>query len=218
MIPPEEIEMLRQVLAARAEGREPSPDCLDDDTVAALAEGSLDALLRERAVAHLATCAHCRLAVASVARALGDRAVARATGGGGGRWRRLVRIALPAAAAALVLLVLWPRPANDGGQHRAPGKDATAPLPIAPVGAVARADALRWTMVPGADRYRVTLYDARGAVLYETQVGDTTATLPDSVSVVPGRSYLWKVEARTGWDRWSASTLVEFSAPVAAPP
>jgi len=65
--------------------------------------------------------------------------------------------------------------------------------------------------VPGADRYRVTLFDASGHVLYETQLAGTVAVLPDTVVLVAGRPYLWKVAARTGWDRWSPSELVEFS-------
>ena len=65
--------------------------------------------------------------------------------------------------------------------------------------------------VAGADRYRVTLFDGGGRVLFETQLADTLAALPDSILLDPGRPYLWKVEARTGWQRWSASGLVEFS-------
>jgi hypothetical protein len=83
---------------------------------------------------------------------------------------------------------------------------------------VANAAVLRWTSVTGADRYRVTLFDAQGLVLFETQVGDTIARLPDSLTFARGQTYLWKVEARTGWDRWAASELVEFSIPGSAAP
>jgi hypothetical protein len=76
---------------------------------------------------------------------------------------------------------------------------------------VADATTLLWTAVAGADRYRVTLSDALGGVLYETQLADTVAALPDSIALVSGRSYVWMVEARTGFDRWSTSRLVEFS-------
>ncbi len=48
------------------------PDCLGELEVAALAEGTLDAELRSRALVHVATCALCRRAVASVAEALVD--------------------------------------------------------------------------------------------------------------------------------------------------
>jgi hypothetical protein len=35
--------------------------------------------------------------------------------------------------------------------------------------------------------------------------------VPDSVTLLPGQAYYWKVEADTGWDRWVSSRLVEFS-------
>ena len=48
------------------------PDCLDEHTMAALADGTLDAAARGRALAHVAMCALCRRAVASVVEALAD--------------------------------------------------------------------------------------------------------------------------------------------------
>jgi hypothetical protein len=204
------LDLLRRLGAPVRE----TPECLDDDTVAALADGTLDAAARAAVVPHLAGCARCRGAVASVARALADSGVAREVRGveGAGR-RRFYRIALPlAAAAALLLVFAWPRQANDGGPpHRDPPADASAPVPIAPIGVVADATTLLWTAVAGADRYRVTLSDAEGRVLYDTQLADTVAALPDSIALISGRSYVWMVEARTGFDRWSTSRLVEFS-------
>ena len=125
--------------------------------------------------------------------------IERGAAGTGRPWRLPVGLA---AAAALALLILWPRGTDDGGTtppHRAPTiTAAAAPIALSPVGAVADAAPLRWAAVAGADRYRVTLFDAGGRVLYETQVADTVAALPDSIAIAPGRSYLWKVEARTG--------------------
>jgi len=191
-----------------------TPECLDDATLAALAEGALDAAARAAVLPHLATCPRCRGVVASVARSLGDPAVAREVAVVEGRSRRrLLRFGLPAAAAAILLAVALPRWVDDmrGGHRGPPIPGALAPHPVAPVGTVANATALRWTAVAGANRYRVTLFDAAGRVLYETQVADTVATLPDSITLVPGRAYLWMVEARVGWDRWSTSELVRFS-------
>lgn len=68
----------------------------------------------------------------------------------------------------------------------------------------------RWSLVAGADRYRVTVFDAGGRVMYATEVADTSVPFPDSVALVPGASYLWKVDARTGFDRWTGSELAEF--------
>jgi anti-sigma factor RsiW len=191
-----------------------TPECLDDDTIAALADGTLDAAARTAVLPHLATCARCRGAVASVARALADSGVAREVAAieGAGR-RRFYRIAVPlAAAAALLLIFAWPRQTDDGTPgHRGPPVTAAAPVPVSPVGAVAEASVLQWTALAGADRYRVTLFEAGGRAVYETELADTAAALPDSVRLVPGRSYVWMVEARIGFDRWSTSRLAEFS-------
>ena len=208
------LEQVRQALGAMPRSVEPSLECLDDDTIAALAEGTLGVEARSASLPHLASCPVCRGAVASVARALADPPVAREAAGrrrfGG---RQLQRIILPlAAAAALVLFLARPRPEPDQTLHRAPTITAGAtPVPVAPVGRVAAVTGLRWGAVEGADRYRVTLFDANGRVLYETELAGTAAVLPDSVVLVAARSYLWKVEARTGFDRWSASALIEFS-------
>jgi len=216
MTHPDPLDPLRQELTLHAAGapEEPTLECLDDDTLAALAEGSLDAAARATALGHVASCPRCRGIVASVARALADPGVARevASPGGAGR-RRLYQIALPLAAAAVLLVLAWPKLTDEGGSsHRAPpGPSQMTPLPLSPLGTVADARTLQWASVAGADRYRVTLFDGGGRVLFETQLADTLAALPDSILLDPGRPYLWKVEARTGWQRWSASGLVEFS-------
>lgn len=190
----------------------PTAGCLDDDTIAALAEGTLDDIGRAAALRHLAECPRCRGIVASVAKVLGDPTVGREiTALRGGR-RRLLRLAIPAAAAAIVLLIAMPARRADVPPHRAPTITAvSSPVPVSPAGIVADVDLLRWSSVSGADRYRTTLFDDAGTVVYETQTADTVVALPDSVQLAPRRSYLWKVEARTGWGRWSASDLVEFS-------
>ena len=211
---PDPLEMVRQTLRARARSSALTPECLDDDTIAAFADGTLTPATRAAVLPHVAGCARCRTAVASVARALADSGVAREIVRVEGGRRRFYRIALPvAAAAALVLVLAWPRGLQDGvSPHRAPPITTSgAPVPVSPIGMVAGAGLLRWTAVAGADRYRVTLSDAGGRVLYETQLTDTAAALPDSITLVPGRSYMWLVEARIGFDRWSTSRLVEFS-------
>jgi hypothetical protein len=212
---PEDLDLLRDALLMREPAGAVTPECLDDDTLAALAEGSLDASARPVALAHLAECPRCRGVVASVARALADTKVSREVGAAEGRGRRFYRVALPAAAAAALIILALPRPSGDGElAHRGPTITAsTAPEPVSPVGAVAEPRSLRWASVAGADRYRVTLFDATSRVLYERVLSDTEAVLPDSIRFAPGRSYLWKVDARTGYDRWAASSLVEFRVP-----
>jgi len=190
------------------------PDCLDEETLAAAVDGTLDPVLRTAVTAHLSTCARCRSAVAGVSRLMTDDAVASETAAVD-RQRPIRRWHLPlglAAAAAIALLLVWPRAVNDDGSvHRDPTiTTGSAPIPLSPIGTVADGRRLQWRAVAGADRYRLTLFDAQGRVLYESQFADTAVTLPDSVAVMPGQFHLWKVEARTGWDRWAASELVEF--------
>ena len=222
---PDPLERFRRLLTTAGGEAPPSPtpECLADDVVAALAEGSLDPAARAAALPHLARCARCRGAVASVARALSDSGVAREVAAledtGRGRLRRLVRIAVPLAAASVVLLLSWPQPPQNGGPlHRAPTITASpAPTPVSPIGSVADARLLVWTATIGADRYRVTLFDSTGTVVFETESVDTTSSLPDSVQLVSGQRYLWKVEARTDIGRWVASDLIEFSLARGAP-
>ena len=131
-----------------------------------------------------------------------------------GRHRRLRRYLLPAvAAAALGVFLVRPRgTADDGSPHRAPVSTAApTPEPLSPVAAVAEARVLRWSAVPGADRYRVTIFDAQGKPVYEAQLTDTVATLPDTTRLVAGRIYLWNVEARIGWNRWASSPFAQFT-------
>jgi hypothetical protein len=191
-----------------------TPQCLDDDTIAALAEGTLDAAARAAVLPHISGCPECRSAVASVALALADPALVREIRVlDGAKRSRFYRIALPAAAAALLLVLVSPGARDESGRpHRSPTiTGIPAPRAMSPAGTVAQAQVLEWTAVTDAERYRVTLFDDGGRVLFETQLRDTVVPLPDSIALVPGRSYLWKVEARTGFDRWAESKLVEFS-------
>jgi len=208
----------RQVRAFRSGGEaHPTARCLDDDAIAALAEGTLETQTRTAGLAHVAHCDRCRRAVASVARALADPEVARelraADPAARRRGPRVAWAALGVAAAAAVLLLARP-PGVDGplSPHRAaPITAAPAPAAVWPVGTVAEARSLRWTPVPGADRYRVTLFDTEGAVRYETELAATEIALPDSVVPAAGETRWWRVEARIGFDRWAASELIRFS-------
>jgi hypothetical protein len=211
MIPDESFEELRRVLDTRVRSETLTPDCLPDDVIAALADGSLAPDLRASALPHVASCARCRGAVASVARALADPGVAREVSVSSRR-RQWYRITVPLAAAAVLLLLLSSPAGERSPVHRGPPPPppATTPVPRSPLGAVAAVDDLRWSPVAGADRYRVTVFDATGRVMYASEVSDTVVLFPDSVLLVPGAAYLWKVDARTGFDRWAGSELVEF--------
>lgn len=184
--------------------------CLDEAALAGLVEGG-DSAGREAHLSHLVACGACRQQLASAVELLSDATVAgelrrlRPAARWSGRVLRLAGGGLVAAAAVLAIML------GDESPHRAPTLDAiAAPAPVYPLGDVPGAGPLRWRAVDGAQGYRVTLFDAGGLVLFQDQIADTTATLPDSIRILPGRSYLWKVEARTGWQRWASSELVEF--------
>ncbi len=55
------------------------------------------------------------------------------------------------------------------------------PTPVAPLGTVSAVEQLVWHGVDGADRYRLTLYDSDGEVLWKATTPDTVVDLPNSV-------------------------------------
>ena len=118
------------------------------------------------------------------------------------------------AAAAVVALLLWPGSEGTGPAIPAHREDPTVvedlPNPVLPMGTVESARRFQWHPADGADRYRLTLYDEAGMVLWKGETERTSLTLPDSVSLEPEETYLWRVEARTGIDRWIASEMARF--------
>jgi len=73
-------------------------------------------------------------------------------------------------------------------------------------------DTLRWTSVPFADRYQVLMFDREGTLTWEAQTRDTAIALPQRLRT-EAAAYLWKVEARTDWNRWVASEWAELAIP-----
>lgn len=180
---------------------------LEAGQVAAYVDGVLAGAARARVEDHLSICAACREELAEVSGIVATMPVPH---------RKSVRrrVWIPAAAAAVLALVLarpleTPEP-TDAGHRQGAVLTTVAPRAIVPVDTVSSASSLVWSSVAGADRYRVRLFDASGTVLWEAEIPDTLAPLPDSVRLVVKRSYYWKVEAHTGFDRWAPSDLVEF--------
>lgn len=215
------VAALQQVMvgieASASSGIDGEGDCLDELALAELAAGQDPFHFREVRVRHLAACGRCRRELASLIELLADSDVAaelQQFEQGRNRWARnrgYLGGAGLIAAAILVVLVLPRRADQNTAPHRDPTITATAaPAPVSPIGVVVEATSLTWSRVPGADRYRVSLFDAEGQVRYETLTSDTIAALPDSIALVPGASYLWKVEARTELERWASSGLFEF--------
>ena len=179
-------ETTGQLRAAAPSRWTETPRCLSEAAVAAFVDGQSAGAARAAIVAHLADCARCRAMVAAVARLAATEGMAREAPAARPSWRGW-QVPVAAAAALLLAVLTWPRGSDQiGTRHRAPTiTAAAAPVPLAPVAAVAEARVL--------------------------QLADTVATLPDSVALVPGQPYLWSVEARIGWDRWTTSPLTAFS-------
>jgi len=132
-----------------------------------------------------------------------------------GHWfRRNARIGAVAAAVAAVLIgVILVQPA---GREPLPHREGVPETPDAPGvegprGEVGTVEEFRWTAVPSADLYRVTLYDDAGDVLWQAETPASRLAPPDTVELAQGALYLWQVDARVGWDRWVSSDLVRFS-------
>ena len=179
---------------------------LDPNEVVAYVDHVATPSARARIETHLATCAECRAEVSDAARIIATLPAARGT-------RR--RVAISAAGIAAMLLVfLWPRASREplDLQHReAPVTTTIAPVVLAPVGTVESAKSFSWSSVPHADRYDVRVFDADGSVVWQRETTDTVVVPPPTVRLQTGRSYYWKIEAHSGFDRSTASELVEFS-------
>lgn len=224
----EDVATIRQAateLRVHASGAGPNTDrCLDEFAVVELVDGTVDPDRRASMLVHLASCPTCRSEVAALSRLTAEPAIRGeleaidSTTLGTNR-RRFARvggtIGFAAVAAAVAFLIVARSPQVEDpatAEHRAPVLTLSAPPEtIAPVGAAEMPIRFVWTSVPRADRYALTLFDRAGSTLWEFQTPDTVAVTPDSVALSSGLSYFWKVEARTDFDRWSESGLVEFT-------
>lgn len=179
---------------------------LDHGEVAGYVDGVVSGDALTAIEAHLSVCPECRAEVSDVSSIL-------RTAPSAGHVRR--RVWIPAAAAAaLVLLWVVPRAVREPAvsAHREEAVTTTvAPRPVAPRGTVDSTAAFVWSSVPYANSYRIRLYDADGSLLWEQETGDTITAAPTSVRLRARTSYFWKVEAQTGFNRWAASDLVEFT-------
>lgn len=173
--------------------------------VAGYLEGTLPSSDRSRVAAHLVACDECcseLIEVAQLLRKQPRRRTRRAI------WYATAGVA--AAAGLLILVVPLKQPPASPGYREPVVTTTMGPVILAPRGTTA-ARMVVWTAVPHAERYRLTLFDATGTVIWESQVSDTSATLPTTIELRPSATYFSQVEAQTGWNRWVKSDLVEFS-------
>lgn len=181
-------------------------DHLSVEDVASHLDGVLPPTELTRVDQHLANCEECRAELIALSRLLRTRPHRR-------RW--LVPVGLTAAAVA-ALVIIGPRLSEPPPvpTYREPAVSVTpAPIPIAPRGATAAPIRLIWTRVAHAERYRLTVFDSTGSVIWESQTTDTSVALPGTTRLQPRVAYFWEVEAQTSWNRWIRSDVVEFRRP-----
>lgn len=165
--------------------------------------GQLDGVLtgadRARIEQHLVECDECRTELIALSRVLRGRPSRR-------RW------VLPVGLAAAAVVLLLVRPSLEPPNYREPAISTTpAPVGLSPRGLTAAPVRLVWTRVPDAVRYRLTVFDSIGSVMWESQTTDTSVVLPGTVTLRPQVRYFWQVEAQTSWNRWIKSDMVEFA-------
>lgn len=162
--------------------------------VAAFVDGTLSDAERERAERHLAECDECREEVASCGRLVATMPIASA--------RRIPYAGVIPLAAAILIAVVWRRPADrslDTARERGAASEGTRISLVAPAPDAALALAAPqfvWRSIAGSAGYRVVIKDASGALVWSSDVADTSLAVPDSVALQPGRSYLWRVDGQ----------------------
>jgi len=173
--------------------------------MAAYLNGRLSASDRATLESHLAECRICRQQATSARRLLATY-----------RGRRKPFWIAPLAAAAVLafVAVALPREAGvpgsevlRGGQHEgAPTLRIISPASGDTVGPGAVRFA--WHSHPGQPLFRLTLADGSGRELWSTETRDTALALPARVSLDPGRTYFWYVDA-VGADGRSLTTRTQ---------
>lgn len=184
---------------------------LDSDIVAAFAERRLNPAERASAETHLAGCADCRADLADVT---GVVSAAR-------RRRHLIRAAPLLAAAAVLTVVVVNRPPAVPVEVQAlrPGNDADrdrlnslAALVPAPGATVSRAGLRFAWQSDGPDAiYEITVADSSGLALWRARTPDTSIALPDSVRLVPGRTFHWWVDVLLSDGRVASTGVRDFA-------
>jgi len=179
----------------------------DELTTAAYLDGALAEAERERFEAHLAACDPCRAGI--VALRVGDDE----PGAAPPEWVARAREVAPRAAQVSSRIIGWAAAAAailiaGGLALRAPAPPASAPTfrsdpepslsPLHPA-ANSRVEGsalrFRWSAVPGADRYRVTVRTAAGDPLGAFEVPGSQADLAWPGAALPSATLLWTVEA-----------------------
>ena len=182
-----------------------------DEQLAAFLDGRLTSDQRDRVLAHLAACAACRADMTAARVAIGK---SRSTWS---MWRRPALLLMAAVLAFVFVPRLFEAVPQAAERTPAPAASVDA-MPgitvILPADRDVVTDSvveLRWRSGGADATYHVALQDGAGRLVWETTIGDTTATVPRTVTVERGETYFWLVDARLADGRTAASGANRFS-------
>jgi hypothetical protein len=175
------------------QGRVNTTDHIDEDELASYLDRTLSDADRRLIEAHLSACDECRAEVIA-----SREAVSSAPTLGGSRFRswRIIGGAVTAAAVIVVIGTLS-RSRTDRDIER----DANTTVPAVTIvnpadGSPLGTDRIvTWRALAENTSYRVTIADQSAQPIHTTTVRDTSAVIPQSVSLVAGRKYFWYVDA-----------------------
>ena len=169
---------------------------------------------RRRAEEHLEQCPECRDEATAIMNAADSyetgrqdlethpRAVRRSSWSRTALRRVMVGVGAVAAGLVGVLVVRQPNGPNERTAGVRAPQTLSSERETAIAGAVpadgatipSRGAVFRWRRA-AADAYRFTLLKENGQPLWSREITDTTVTLPATVSLDPGRTYFWRVDA-----------------------
>lgn len=208
-----------------------STPCPDEQVVAAYVDGALSGAERGAFEEHLADCARCLSLVGLLAHPdehvpvepVPEHVLARVrrTPKRQRSLRDLVPLATAAAAAlvAMTAFLQFYGPSREAADEpyrdvRSAGTTAAPLRVLSPVdGARLRADELlvRWTEVPGTDRYEVRIVSDTGDLVTEQRVARTEWRPGPDLGLEPGREYFVRVDAFPADARPVSSAHVPFT-------
>ena len=208
-----------------------STPCPDEQVVAAYVDGALSGADRSTFEEHLADCAKCLSLVGLLAHPdenvpvepVPEHVLARVRRAP--KRQRSLRDLVPlatAAAAALVAVTVFlqlsgPQQRTGDETYREVRSTGTAAAPLRVLspadGAMLRADDLlvRWTEVPGTDRYEVRIVSDTGDLVTEQRVARTEWRPGPDLGLEPGREYFVRVDAFPADARPVSSAHVPFT-------
>jgi hypothetical protein len=177
----------QQAIALRASTSR--AQCPPTPAIEALAAGEGQEKERLTTLDHVMACPHCQREfelLRAIHAAGKPRAVTMQP-----RWYALAAVLLLAVALSLFTV------RRDGPVLRGPVGTDSLPVPVAPVGDVAAANArlFVWRPFAGAAQYRIEILGSGGALVASASLVDTTWAVADSVALQVGEALQWTVEA-----------------------